>query len=181
VLALVGLGACKGSGSSDEQAPAAEPAAAAPAPAVPPQGLRRSLAPIAVDEARAALPDAGWTALADPVSVNGLQVRATYCVEAATLPAATEAVSAALAAGGWSKLNSHEHPRRPGRFAISGLRTPYRMSGQIFRDRPECAGAGPGQFYTELTIHKIGATPDPGGRRATPAPAPARGPQQAPR
>lgn len=172
VMALAGCVACKGSSSRDEPAPAAEPTepAVARAPAMPPAALRRSLAPIAVDEVRPVLPDAGWAVLAEPVAVGGMQVRATYCVEAEALPAATEAVTAALGAGGWSNLHSREHPRRPGRFGLSGQKPPYRLTGQVFTGRPECDGGG---FYTELTIHKIDGSGATGGK-------PARGPASPP-
>lgn len=173
IAVLAGLVACNRGGSEDKAAPAAEPGTSpAPgAPAVPDQGLRRrALAPIAVDEVRAALPEAGWTALAAPVGLEGTQVRATYCVGDSTLEAATAAVIDALSGAGWSNLHSREHPRRPGRYGISGQRDPFRLTAQVVAERPECSGQS-GRFYTELTVHKVEPA-QPGSSRVDPAPSP---------
>jgi hypothetical protein len=176
VTALAGCVACKDGGSRDQPAVAEPAPAAARGPALPPPALRRSLAPIAADEVRPTLPDAGWAVLAEPVEVGGTQVRATYCVEAAALPAATGAVTEALGASGWSNLHSRENPRRPNRFGLSGQKPPYRLTGQVFADRPECDGR---RFYTELTIHKIDSSgAEPGAPVRGPAPATMRGPKK---
>jgi hypothetical protein len=121
--------------------------------------LRRTLAPIGVDEVKALLPAPAGARAVKPLAKAqvGERVEQSFCIEKGELAEVGAALTTLYTEAGWTAVAVRPNPSMADRQSMTGQKTPYRLFGSLQRGHwQECDG-DKGQTLVTIGVHKLQA------------------------